>query len=132
LNSVELVCRTPTSSETTGTVVWSHKGHWGTWSNGGFCPAGKFLTTASLKSMGDVGDDTFGQAAGFTCSDGTTVLRGTNEVPHDKMGGEWEHASCPVDTAICGISVDMRPNLGKGGDDTAMSGMRLRCCALPK
>ena len=37
---------------------------------------------------------------------------------------------CPPHSAICGMRVQMAPNLGLKGDDTGITGIEVKCCRL--
>ena len=37
---------------------------------------------------------------------------------------------CPLHSAICGMRVQMAPNLGLKGDDTGITGIEVKCCRL--
>lgn len=81
------------------------------------------------------------------CSDGTTKLsagdgpswgtwscspmsRHTWSNGKPSCPADAEFAVCPAGTAVCGLSVNELPKQGKGGDDTAMNALKLRCCAV--
>lgn len=127
LNSVKLVCTKPGGAAPS--EVSSHDGFWGNWSPRVMCPAGQWLTQARLRnerSQGGNKDDTASNDTGFKCSGGAE-LKAANGTPW----GTWtSYAACPGHAALCGISIKLEDKKGNG-DDTAMNGMRLRCCSAP-
>lgn len=132
LNSVQLQCRALRG----GANWWvsSHNGYWGSWggiascSNASYSSPTNFMTAASLRvepPQGS-GDDTGANDATFRCRAGDTINPGGG-----RPFGNWSnYATCPADSAICGIGTRVEGQRGSG-DDTAMNGMRLECCRLP-
>lgn len=131
LNSVQLECKAPTG----GPSWWvsSHNGFWGGWGATASCKNANsgaptnFLDGARLRvepSQGS-GDDTGANDATFSCSQGDVINPGGG-----RGFGSWSNdAICPADSAVCGISVRTEDPQGSG-DDTAMNGMRLKCCRV--
>lgn len=124
LNSVQLLCRTPSGSD----VEWisSYDGLWGAWGSSASCSgAGNLVTSARMRVEGSQGngDDTAANNVTLGCSGGGSIQASGG------MGwGSWgDWAFCPVGTAACGLSIRFEGSQG-GGDDTAMNGMRLHCC----
>lgn len=132
LNSVKLVCAGPDPKGVVkpfGTIS-SHDGLWGNWSAPKTCGAGHYLTQARIRleaPQGGKKDDTAANDTSFKCDDNSELSAG-NGTPW----GTWtSFAACPEHSAICGIAVKLEDHLLGDGDDTAMNGMRLRCCRLP-
>ncbi len=131
LNSVQLQCR----AQSGGASWWisSHNGFWGSWGNVASCKNAStsaptnFLDGARLRvepSQGS-GDDTGANDATFSCRQGDVINPGGG-----RSIGNWSSdATCPADSAICGISTRVEDRQGSG-DDTAMNGIRLKCCRV--
>lgn len=127
LNSVKLVCAGVNRSEPT-TVISSHEGWFGTWASSPVCGAGQWLKAGRIRiepRQGGDKDDTAANDVNFQCTDGTELTAG-NGAPW----GTWnEYQSCPDDTVVCGVEVRVESKQGDK-DDTAMNGLRVRCCEL--
>jgi hypothetical protein len=125
LNTVIFYCKTPGGSWTAPLNVW--EGVWGSWSSWATCAtANGFITGGELKveSSQGLGDDTSANAARFWCNDGT-ALTANNDGPW----GTWRgRANCAAGEAVCGVQIRYEAPQGIG-DDTAMNGMLLHCCA---
>jgi hypothetical protein len=105
-----------------------HSGLWGNWRNPGSCPADKFIKGGNLLIEGNQGsgDDTGANDIHFQCTDGSII-----QAEHGIQNGSWRGwNSCPAGTAVCGASARTEGNQG-GGDDTAMNGLQVDCCAYP-
>lgn len=132
LNAVKVQCRALSGGATSW--VSSHNGYWGSWGGVASCPNSSsstptnFMTAARLRvepSQGG-GDDTGANDATFKCRAGETINPGGG-----RAIGNWSnYATCPADSAVCGISTRVEGPQGSG-DDTAMNGMRFDCCRLP-
>jgi hypothetical protein len=123
LNSVQLLCKSRG-----GATEWisSYDGLWGNWQGAAEC-MGSYLSGARLRVEAPQGngDDTGANNAEFTCSGG-----GYATAPGGQGWGQWSFwQSCPVNSAVCGLSIRFEGSQG-GGDDTAMNGLRLYCCSL--
>jgi len=126
LNTVLFYCKNPTGTWLEPLNAW--EGVWGTWSPWAVCQtASGFFTGGELKiepSQG-AGDDTGANASRFWCNDGS-ALTATNDGPW----GTWRgRATCAAGEAVCGVQIQYESPQG-AGDDTAMNGIRLHCCAL--
>lgn len=127
LNSVRLVCAKRDGS---GPVtITSHEGWWGSWAQPATgCPAGTFINAVRIRNEAPHGgkkDDTASNDVNMKCSNGTELNAGNGTT-----WGEWsQYRECPVGSAVCGVSIKIEEKKGKG-DDVAMTGLRLRCCAL--
>jgi hypothetical protein len=130
LNAVQLECKPLNGSGSSW--ISPHDGYWGTWTAAARCAnsnpnaLNNFLSGARLRvepSQGS-GDDTGANDATFLCSGGGVINPGGG-----RTFGAWSSdATCPVNTAVCGISSRIE---GPTDDDTAMNGLRLMCCTLP-
>jgi hypothetical protein len=126
LNSVQLLCRNPS----TGATEWvsSYDGLWGSWNGSASCTnSGQYLKGAQMRIEGSQGggDDTAANNVAFSCTDSTTI-----QAPGGQGWGSWGgYASCPASSAVCGLSIRFEGSQG-GGDDTAMNGLELLCCSL--
>jgi hypothetical protein len=127
LNSVNLLCQ----NLTTGAQQWigSHPGVWGSWYPGSTCSgSNNLLKGARMRIEAPQGgdDDTAANDVEFAC---TKIGR-----PHAPGGNPWgtwgSFASCPANTAVCGLNIRFEESVG-GDDDTAMNGLELECCNLP-
>lgn len=121
LNSVQLLCKSRL-----GTTEWisSYDGLWGDWHGAAEC-MGSYLWGARLRGEAPQGkgDDTGANNVEFACSGG-----GYATAPGGAGWGSWSFwQSCPVNSAVCGLSIRFEGSQG-GGDDTAMNGLRLYCC----
>ncbi|HMA95354.1 MAG TPA: hypothetical protein VKP30_21845, partial [Polyangiaceae bacterium] len=126
LNSLIFYCKDLAGNWSEPLNVW--QGSWGDFSPWEYCPTSAgFITGAELKveSQQGAGDDTSANAARFWCNDGA-ALGADNDGPW----GDWRgRAVCEQDQAVCGVQLQYEPPQGLG-DDTAMNGLRLQCCAI--
>ena len=108
--------------------VQSAIGGWGEWTGRMSCTKGDvFLKGVEYRAEPQIsGDDTAGNSVNMVCTD-ENVLEGN--------GGKWgswtNMASCPFNTAICGIKTKVELPQG-GEDDTALNDVEFFCCQLPK
>ncbi len=123
LNAIAVECVNKATGAWTDTLT-PHAGFWGSWSQTRRCSVqGGFFTGSDLKferPQGS-GDDTAANAVDFYCNVGQAFgpARGW---------GEWQpKASCPANTAVCGIQVRVEGTQGSG-DDTAFNGLNIACC----
>jgi hypothetical protein len=127
LNSVQLLCKDPT----TGATEWisSYDGIWGDWHSSTSCSGtGNLLKGARMRIEGSQGggDDTAANSVEFSCT-----KNGTIQAPGGQGWGSWgSWVQCPNDTAVCGLEIKFEGSQG-GGDDTGMNGLELECCNLP-
>lgn len=125
LNSVRLLCQTPSGIN----VEWiSAYNGWGTWGDTPSCPGvGNFITAARLRVEGYQGsrDDTAANDVEMGCRDGSKI----NTANGHEWGTWYDGASCPINTAVCGLAIRFEPYRGSS-DDTAMNALRLHCCQL--
>jgi uncharacterized membrane protein (UPF0136 family) len=126
LNSVRLVCAKRDGSGPT--TITSHEGWWGSWAQPATgCPAGSFINAVRIRNESPQGgkkDDTASNDVNMKCSNGTELSAGNGTT-----WGEWsQYKECPAGSAVCGVSIKLEEKKGKG-DDVAMTGLRLRCCA---
>lgn len=108
-----------------GSSVTVFDGRWGDWKNGGACKT-TFICGMRIRFEDALGgkDDTAANGIRVQCCDGRDVL-----VNDDNPWGKWnEFASCPAGTAVCGGQV--RFEWDGGRDDTALNGIKLRCCNI--
>lgn len=126
LNSLIFYCKDRTGSWVEPLNAW--QGIWGDFSPWEYCPTAEgFITGAELKieSRQGVGDDTSANAGRFWCNDGA-ALNADNDGPW----GDWRgRVGCEAGEAVCGIQIQYEAPQGVG-DDTAMNGIRLHCCAI--
>lgn len=126
LNSLIFYCKDPTGNWIEPLDVW--QGVWGDLSPWEYCPtADGFITSAELKveSRQGAGDDTSANAARFWCNDGAAL-----SADNDGPWGDWRgHAACEQGEAVCGVQLQYESPQG-AGDDTALNGIRLQCCAI--
>jgi len=128
LNAIRLLCRS--KSDFTMETVTSHEGMWGEWRGFAMCWGGvnDWLNSAHIKSEPSQGsgDDTGANSAEFRCSQSGMLLA----APGGGQWGSWrEWKTCPVGSAICGITSRFE-EWSKNQDDTGMNGMNLHCCSL--
>lgn len=127
LNSVSLQCTQPLED---AVEVISHRGWWGDWSSPATCAAGQYIVGARMRIEPylDTRDDSAANDVQMYCSDGA-------EISADKRGewGDWTaRTDCPAHTAVCGVQIRLEDMQGDGKDDSAMNGLRLSCCPIPK
>jgi hypothetical protein len=127
LNSVRLMCAKADGSSPA--TIKSHDGWWGSWADApNACPSGSFINAVRIRlepPQGGKKDDTAANDVNFRCSNGTELNAG-NGTPW----GDWtQYKECPAGSAVCGLSIKLQDKRGKDADDTAMNGLRLRCCA---
>jgi len=128
LNSVNLLCATSPEAEVTDRVS-SHDGFWGEWTRE---PArcNGFVTGARLRLESDQGggDDTSANGIQMSCSAGEDI-NADNDGPwgeYDRPEDTWR--SCPENTKVCGLRIQLEEKLSGRRDDTAMNGLELYCC----
>jgi hypothetical protein len=121
LNSVILLC----SSGSTTEEIQSYEGIWGNWRDMAQCSGGHLIgARLRVESPQGGGDDSGATDAEFSCSNSGTI-----HAPGGMAWGNWENwNTCPANSAICGLSIRYESGQG-GGDDTAMNGIQLYCCA---
>lgn len=123
LNTVQFECRDRANALTN--VVMPHPGYWGSWGAFASCTGASRISGASMRvetSRGS-GDDTGANDVRGVCSDRLAI-----HAPGGRTWGTWNPTrTCPVGTAVCGVSVRIEARQGTG-DDTAMNGMQLECC----
>nr|XP_045590237.1 vitelline membrane outer layer protein 1 homolog [Procambarus clarkii] len=108
------------------TAITSSMGDFGTWRGLQYCPIPEYIDQFQLRvEPENAFDDTAVNDIKFTCTHyPEEVLSGGGET-----WGEWgDWASCPPDTAVCGIQTKVEPYLGVSGDDTALNDVRFFCC----
>lgn len=124
LNAISLSCASASSARSF--TITPHPGEWGDWSNYASCPAGGFARGGQLKfeSSQAGGDDTAANSIRLQCDGGvaTADLEG-------KWGTWYPMQTCPIGSAVCGISVRFETRQGDR-DDTALNGVKLYCCNL--
>jgi hypothetical protein len=126
LNSVQILCRNPVTLATEW--ISSYDGIWGNWHSSATCSGlGKHLTGARMRiepPQGS-GDDTAANDVQFSCGGSSTI-----HAPGGQGWGSWLNwATCPAQSAVCGLAVRFEESQGSG-DDTAMNGLELECCSL--
>jgi hypothetical protein len=130
LNSVRLVCASEDRGAPTVTVS-SHEGWWGSWASSPTCAPGQWLEQGRIRieaRQGGDKDDTAANDVQFKCSDGAELSAGNGT-----SWGSWlEYQACPEETVMCGVSIRLEEKKGSDKDDTAMNGLRVRCCELPQ
>jgi hypothetical protein len=127
LNAVSLVCARPDGSSPS--TIKSHDGWWGNWKDAPGCTGGSFINAVRIRleqPQGGKKDDTAANDVNFRCSNGTELSAGNGT-----LWGDWsEYKECPAGSAVCGLSIKLEEKKGKDGDDTAMNGLKVRCCAV--
>jgi hypothetical protein len=126
LNAVALYCADKSESASQRLSAW--EGMWGEWSEPQHCPGGALAMEAQIKLEDPQGldDAQAATAVRFGCSDGTAL-----QAANDSAAGAWRGPfACPAKSAFCGLSLWYQPPQDDG-DDTALNGIRLRCCSAP-
>jgi hypothetical protein len=132
LNAVQLDCQVPFAA--VGQTVSSHDGLWGGWGSTRYCSNARswapsnFMSGARIRieSSQGGGDDTAANDVTFLCRDGDTINPGNG-----RAIGSWSsYAECPSASLVCGVTARIEDPRGSG-DDTAMNGIRLKCCSAP-
>lgn len=132
LNAVQLDCQVPFAA--VGQTVSSHDGLWGGWGSTRYCSNARswapsnFISGARIRieSSQGGGDDTAANDVTFLCRDGDTINPGNG-----RAIGSWSsYAECPSASLVCGVTARIEDPRGSG-DDTAMNGIRLKCCSAP-
>lgn len=101
---------------------------WGDWGFTEYCPAGSYVRGYQFRMEGSQGggDDTAGNAIRLICSDpGATSLYSSQS----GWGGWGGVSYCPSNQYACGFQTRNEGGQG-GGDDTALNGIRIRCCSV--
>ncbi|KAL4218208.1 Vitelline membrane outer layer protein 1 [Mactra antiquata] len=132
MNSMRLTC-----SDANGhniNQVTSGQGPFGSWTNLESCPAGKYLVAFVLQVEGPQGssDDTAANYARFYCRD-FVGTQGITEISHSPGQGVWGNygnysPTCPVNSAICGLTTKIEGDQGSG-DDTTLNDVKFYCCS---
>ncbi|XP_071535100.1 vitelline membrane outer layer protein 1-like [Panulirus ornatus] len=105
--------------------VSSTVGDFGTWRGGRACPVPEYVERFRLRVEPE---NSFDEVAAtdimFTCSHyPEDILTGGGET-----WGNWgDWASCPPDTAVCGVQTKVEPYQGVS-DDTSLNDVRVFCC----
>jgi hypothetical protein len=124
LNSVQLFCSAPPGG--LSEFITSYDGLWGSWHPEALCGASGVLTGARVRMEPPQGsgDDTGANDVQFTCSNGGTIAAFGGQ-----GWGDWTgYQTCPLGTAVCGLSIRFENNQGTNADDSAMNGLQLHCC----
>lgn len=122
LNAVELACGTWDRKSTTS--IQPHPGYWGTWQPWANCVRGAINGMRIDIEPPIDGDDTAANNIKAACIDGTEI-----QAPGGMgWGTVGTMTYCPAGTAVCGASARTERPQGRG-DDTAMNGISLLCCA---
>ncbi|KAG7167755.1 Vitelline membrane outer layer protein 1-like 2, partial [Homarus americanus] len=108
------------------TSISSTVGDFGTWREPVTCPIPEYIHKFQLRvETENAFDDTAVNDIKVTCTHyPEDVLDGGGETWG--VWGDW--ASCPDDSAVCGIQTKVEPYLGVVDDDTALNDVRLFCC----
>jgi len=138
LNSVRLHCVSRNGASTDKVI--SYDGIWGAWKTPDYCTnlntsnRTNFIKMARLRGESPRGsawgpfkyeDDTGATDVEFHCTNGEEL-----SVPGANAWGTWGNfTECPAGTAVCGLSIRFEASQA-GGDDTAMSGLKIACCAF--
>ncbi|XP_053374173.1 vitelline membrane outer layer protein 1 homolog [Mercenaria mercenaria] len=137
LNAIKLLCEFPDGKDS-GEVT-SAQGPWGTWVGRVKCTSDvrgrQYLTSFALqveKYQGQNTGDTAANYVKFSCRDrrGHQKPQELVKSPGHGIWGTWGawSASCPQDTAICGIKTKVEKPQGTFGDDTALNDVQFYCC----
>jgi hypothetical protein len=126
LNAVSMACTALDGGGTSS--ITPHSGLWGDWRGSASCPVGTAIRAGNMLVEGiqGGGDDTGANDVHFQCTNGS-LLQATDGIQNGSWQG-WN--SCPVGTAVCGAIARTESSQG-GGDDTAMNGLQVDCCAYP-
>ena len=118
LNSVCLICKD-------GREICSKLGFWGPWYTSRQCEAGFTEGKFRFERNQGSGDDSAGNTLLLNCGGGHNYMAA---VGAPNYWGDWSSRSCPYGTRVCGIQTRIEPRQGDG-DDSALNGIKLRCCA---
>ena len=118
LNSVCLVCKDKRE-------ICSKLGFWGDWYSSGTCEEGFTEAKYRFEERQGSGDDSAGNTLRLNCGVGNNYM---SAVGAPDLWGDWSTRSCPYGTRICGIQTRVEPRQDDG-DDSALNGIKLRCCA---
>merc|ERR1711974_212036 len=113
MNSICLIC-------SGGDTICSKKGFWGNWYQSSTCNSG--FTGFDLKYKNSCGGD---------CTSATDLdLRCNGRwmgIASPTRWGNWNSGYCPSGYVICGLSTRVERKQGSG-DDTALNGVKFKCC----
>ncbi len=122
LNSICLVCNNYME-------ICSKKGFWGSWGESSTCAQGFGGVDFQLEAFqgGGNNDDTAGNNLAIYCNPSSTEYK--ISAISISGWGDWQgRRYCRTGAAFCGIQTRVEARQGKG-DDTALNGVRLDCCA---
>ncbi|XP_069938497.1 uncharacterized protein [Cherax quadricarinatus] len=107
-------------------TITSTVADFGTWRDPVSCPVPEYIHKFQLRvETEDAFDDTAVNDIRFTCTNNPeVVMSGGGE--SWGVWGDW--ASCPNDTAVCGIQTKVEPYMGLAVDDTSLNDVRFFCC----
>ena len=128
MNGIRFDCYDKVSAVYTGTIS-SHAGFWGSW--GSRAVTNPYLTgnpwvSGKMKIEAPVtGDDTAANQVTLKAASGLW------STPTANTGwGTWgSERSCPAGSAFCGVNTRVEGQQGTG-DDTALNGVAIACCAF--
>eukprot|EP00727_Mastigamoeba_balamuthi_P002351 m51a1_g12112 hypothetical protein (144) ;mRNA; f:331-762 len=128
VNGVRLVCRDLPTTKGPKSLV----GPWGTWDKISACQKMFYYVAAVQvlveKPCGTGCDDTALNAMRVRCRNKAGQMLPETQYHSKTSWGEWSQwYSCPEGTAVTGIRTRVER---RGGDDTALNAVRLRCSSL--
>ncbi len=115
MNAIRMTC-------TNGRTLTPHGGLWGGWGHSARCPGGYTGAQVRIERQQGDGDDTALNCVKLWCTS-------TNSWSNSNCGpwGDWHTGWCDKGQKICGVNIRLEDSQ-RGGDDTAMNGIELRCC----
>ncbi len=130
LNSICLVCNDDDATE-----ICSKRGFWGKWGQSQVCSQGFISAAFKWEANQHASDDTAGNDLALYCNDATETEFRVHGVSIPGWGN-WENSQgawrvkqhCWLFTRICGIQTRVEEKQGYSKDDSALNGVRLKCC----
>jgi hypothetical protein len=136
MNGIRMKCcnRVPGGGNTVREIS-AGDGIWGSWKNFIDCPANFYACGLQTRFEPFQGtkkseDDTALNGVRMRCCDRGTYSNQVGISIQEGAWGNWKpsYSMCPTGQVICGLESRFESDQGVNADDTAMNGIKMRCC----